>query len=162
VPGVHKLCVGPQLSGLASLGGDDVKLAVGLKQHITPGFAEYNPFAIGGVFREVVAHAVVGSTFNWLWLAAFSIVKWEPVQAEQEGLSIFGEFPAFFAGQKHLAHALSVLEVVGLSSGKDNIFAVGTPGRIALDVLGVVCSRQCLEGLRLPVIYAQDAFDGEK
>ncbi len=82
MPGVHPAGVGPQSSGLATFGWYDIKLTIGLKEHITFGFAEDNPFAIGRILRKEVAHTVGRSPFDWLRAAAFSLVKWNPVQVE--------------------------------------------------------------------------------
>ena len=57
---------------------------------------------------------------------------------------------------------LRVLEIVGLAAGEDDVLAVRAPARIALDVGGIVRSRQRAEDLRLAVVDAQNPLDREE
>jgi len=133
-----------------------------LEQHIAFGFAKDNPFAVRRVFCEVIAHAVVGCTFNRLRFAAFAVIEWNLVQVEKKRLAVLKEFLALLRSQKHPARASDVFELVCPGPCKNDVFTVGTPAWIALHKLRIIRSRQRFVSLCLPIIYTQNTFNGKK
>ncbi len=67
-----------------------------------------------------------------------------------------------FSSEQDTGRVPHCLVLVHLRPGEDDVFPVGTPGRVALNVLRVVGARQWCVGAGLGVVDNEDALDREK
>ena len=104
------------------------EFTVRLEQHIAPRPAEHDPLAVGRIPGEVVAHAVVRSPFKRLGDTPSSTIERHPVKIEQKGASLFEKLGTVFRTQQDLPSVLLGFQGISLTTGKDNVLPIRTPG----------------------------------
>src|SRR5208282_6635578 len=102
---------------------------------------EDNPAAIRRNFGKAIAHAVIGSTLDWLRLAAFPVVEGNSVEVVLD-LGFFGRVGMF---GKLLALGVRLPR---FRACKNHVLAVGTPDAVGLDVARIISAGQGLPSPR--------------
>jgi hypothetical protein len=159
---VHALRIRAKAPRLAAFGRDDVELAVRHQQHVVLGLAEDDPLPVGRELREEVALAVVGGARDRLGRAAPAFVEGHPVEIELERLLVLDELRDVVLVEQDGAGVRDAALPVDLRSREDDRLPVGAPGRVALDVRGVVGARERRVGAGLGVVDHEDALDREE
>jgi hypothetical protein len=88
-----------------------------------------------------------------------ALVERNPVQIELERLLVFDELRDVVLVQQDLPGIRDAALSIDLRPGEDDRLSIGAPGRVALDVLGVVGARQRRVGTGLGVVDNEDALD---
>ena len=97
--------------------------------------------------------------FDRLGLSAAAFVEGNPVQIEFERLLVFDELGDVLFVEQDAWGVGDRFLLVDLRPGEDDRRSVRAPGRITLDIVGVVGARQRLVATRFRVVDHEDALD---